>query len=76
MVYALHKWLISIFSKATKSSNPRVYIKVAPKDPYTIDENVITSYFRSAADRVNATTAAANFNDTKLFFFPEYLENY
>ena len=65
IVYALHKWLISIFLKTTEDSNPQVYTSVILEGVYICTGNDVISYFWSAANRVHATAAVTDFTVTK-----------
>ena len=53
VVNALHKRLISIFSKtAAEASNSQIRSMVVPKSIYIVTENDVIGYFRSAANRI------------------------
>ena len=65
VVYALHKWLIKIFSRTTEASNPQVHISITPEGIYICAGNDVISCFRSAANRVHATTAITDFTMAK-----------
>ena len=56
-VYALHKWLILIFSRTTKASNSQISTEVVP-------EGLVTSYFRSAANRITVFILGRHFSVT------------
>ena len=65
VVRALHKRLISIFSKSTEASNPQKYTNVVLEGLYIITGNDVINYFRSAKNRVHATATAGDFTVTK-----------
>ena len=56
--------LVSVFSKLPKISNARIYNTVIPEGLYIMTGNDVISYFRSATNSPNATTAAGDFTVT------------
>ena len=52
VVYGLHKWLISIFSKTIESSNPQIYTDVFLEGPCILTANDGISNFRLVANRI------------------------
>ena len=71
VVHALHKLLISNFSKTTEDNNPQIYSSVILKGVYILTGNDVISYFL-----VHATAAVTDFMVTQSFFFVENLGNY
>ena len=66
VVYALHKCLISIFSKLAEASSPQIHTTtVVTTGIYVLIGNDAISHFRSAANRVKAD---ADFTVTKRSF--------
>ena len=68
MVFALHKWLVLIFSTITEASNQQIHANVVPEGLYILVGNDVISCFWSAVDRVHAVAAADDFTVTKLYF--------
>ena len=71
VVYALHRWLLQVFSKTTEDSNPQVHTSVKPKgiNIYTVGLNDVISYFRLAANCVHAIAAVPDFAVAKWSFW-------
>ena len=65
VVYALHAWQISIFSKTTEASSSKIYIRVVDAGIYTLAVNDIVRQCWSAENRVHATAAVTDFTVTK-----------
>ena len=53
VVYALHKWVISIFSKTTEDTNPQIYTILILEGIYILTGNDVINYFWSAANCLN-----------------------
>ena len=70
VVYLLHKWLISIFSKTSEDSNTQIFKSIIPEHIYIATGNdvIVIIYFRSAANRLHATVTTADFTDIKFSF--------
>ena len=45
VIYALHKWLISIFSKTVDAFNQQIHIDVVPEGVYILMGNNVIGYF-------------------------------
>ena len=57
------------FSQTTEARNAQIYADIFPEGLCIMTGNDVTSYFRSAANRVHATAAVVDFTVTKQSFW-------